>query len=287
MTTNELFKRKVHKEDMGNTKLIKGKFVNNNSENLVIVFQAAGVLSKEDFECIVDGKMSKEELNLKHQKYSWYKFSETDYADYFFIEDQFSSSYGWYMIDSGKSIIQEFNKELEKLIIEKGYKSVTAFGSSKGGVGALLYGLINPKIDRVFSLVPQIHPVNYIDKYLEKYKSLFFPQQDIEIEKYFNNIFFNEDLYKEGNHINTKVYLYTGIGDEQYKPVLEFNQFLSEKIGSKSNIIINTSLKKHNPIVIENVPFVRSALKLIATDSEMKGPRLSNIRDNILLLRDK
>lgn len=119
MTTNELFKRKVHKEDMGNTKLIKGKFVNNNSENLVIVFQAAGVLSKEDFECIVDGKMSKEELNLKHQKYSWYKFSETDYADYFFIEDQFSSSYGWYMIDSGKSIIQEFNKELEKLIIEK------------------------------------------------------------------------------------------------------------------------------------------------------------------------
>lgn len=94
-------------------------------------------------------------------------------------------------------------------------------------------------------------------------------------------------MYKEGNHINTKVYLYTGIGDEQYKPVLEFNQFLSEKIGSKSNIIINTSLKKHNPIVIENVPFVRSALKLIATDSEMKGPRLSNIRDNILLLRDK
>lgn len=287
MTIDKLFKTKVNKEDLENTKLIKGKFINNNSENLVIVFQAVGVLSKEDFECIIDGKMSKEELSLKHQKYSWYKFSETDYADYFFIEDQFSSSYGWYMIDSGKSIIQEFNKELEKLIIERGYKSVTAFGSSKGGAGALLYGLINPKIDRVFSLVPQIHPINYIDKYLKKYKRLFFPHQDIEIEKYFNNIFFNEDLYKDGNHLNTKVYLYTGIGDEQYKPALEFNKFLSEKIGSKSNIIINTSLKKHNPIVIENVPFVKSALKLIATDSEMKGPRLSNIRDNIMLLRDK
>lgn len=278
---------KVVEKDLENYKFIKGKFINNNSENLVIVFQAVGVLTKEDFEYIVDGKLSKEDLVKKHQKYSWYKFSETDYADYFFIEDRLSNSYGWYMIDSGKSVIQEFNKELEKLITEKGYKSVTAFGSSKGGSGALLYGLINPKIDKVFSLVPQIRPIDYIKKYLDKYKGLFFPHENMELEEYFNNIFFNEELYKEGNHINTKVYLYTGVGDEQYKPALEFNKFLSEKIGNKSNIIINTSLKKHNEIVTENVPFVKSALKLIATDSEMKGPRISNIRDNIMLLRDK
>ncbi|MEK5039896.1 hypothetical protein [Sporosarcina sp. FSL K6-3457] len=267
--------------------MIKGKLINNNSRNLVIVFQAVGVLSKEDFEEIINNRVTQDEVSIKHQKYSWYKFGNVDYADYFFIEDRFSSSYGWYMIDSGKSVINEFNKELEKFIVENGYNSVTAFGSSKGGSGALLYGLINPRINRVFSLVPQIHPVDYIDKYLGKYRSLFFPKNNLDIELYFNNIYFNEELYKDGSHLNTKVYLYTGVGDEQYKPALEFNQFLSKKLGNDCNIIINTSLKNHNPIVLDNVPFVRSALKLIANDEIMRGPRLSNIRENILLLRDK
>lgn len=130
--------------------MIKGKLINNNSRNLVIVFQAVGVLSKEDFEEIINNRVTQDEVSIKHQKYSWYKFGNVDYADYFFIEDRFSSSYGWYMIDSGKSVINEFNKELEKFIVENGYNSVTAFGSSKGGSGALLYGLINPRINRVF-----------------------------------------------------------------------------------------------------------------------------------------
>lgn len=46
-------------------------------------------------------------------------------------------------------------------------------------------------------------------------------------------------------------------------------------------------MKKHNEIVMENVPFVRSALKLIALNKTMKGPRLLNIDDDILLLKDK
>ncbi|PTJ59741.1 hypothetical protein BU006_06260, partial [Mammaliicoccus sciuri] len=78
----------------------------------------------------------------------------------------------------------------------------------------------------------------------------------------------------------------TGVGDEQFNETLKFNKYLNDK-NINNNIIINSSLKKHNEIVMDNVPFVRSALKLIALRKEMKGPRLYNIDDNILILRDK
>ncbi|CAG7914649.1 hypothetical protein SSCS72_02450 [Mammaliicoccus sciuri] len=68
------------------------------------------------------------------------------------------------------------------------------------------------------------------------------------------------------------------MGDEQFNETLGFNKYLNEKINN--NIIINSSLKKHNEIVMDNVPFVGSALKLIALRKEMKGPRLYTILIN-------
>ena len=266
--------------------MIHGKLVSNNSKMLIIIFQSAGRITDEMFEGIKDGRISENEIEEAHKKYTWYKFSEKNYADYLFIEDYFSQSYGWYMVDAGKSIIDDFNEELENFIKSKGYTSVTSFGSSKGGTGALLYGLMNPKIDNVYALVPQVHAVTYIEKHYAPFKSLFFPDNDKEVETYFNEIFFNESIYKEENYSNTNIYLYTGIGDEQYKETLQLNQFLSKKV-KNNNIIINSSSKSHTPIVMDNIPFIRSGLKLIANRAPMEGPRLSNIREDILLLRDK
>jgi len=262
------------------------KLVDNNQNELIIIFQSAGRIPKETFERLLNGNVSKEEIKSLHEKYTWFKFSEYDYVDYLFIEDYYSNSYGWYMFDKGESIIDELNQELTDFITKKNYKKVTAYGSSKGGTGALIYGIKNPLINNVFALVPQIHAVDYIDRKLSPYKKLFFPNTDNNIENYFNNILFNDDFYKDTNYLNTTIYIYTGMGDEQFKETLKFNQYL-KKIDVDNNIIINTSMKKHNEIVMENVPFVRSALKLIALNKTMKGPRLLNIDDDILLLKDK
>ncbi|MBO1218482.1 hypothetical protein [Mammaliicoccus sciuri] len=262
------------------------KLVSNNKKDLIIIFQSAGRIPKETFEKILRNDVSKSEVKKLHEKYTWFKFSEYDYVDYLYLEDFYSSSYGWYMFDAGHSIIDELNKELYDFIIKNEYKNVTAYGSSKGGTGALIYGIKNKLINNVFSLVPQIHAVDYIDKKLSDYKKLFFPDGDKKTENYFNSIFFNPDMYNEKNCENTNIFLYTGVGDEQFNETLEFNKYLNNK-NINNNIIINSSLKKHNEIVMDNVPFVRSALKLIALRKEMKGPRLYNIDDNILILRDK
>lgn len=115
------------------------------------------------------------------------------------------------MFDKGKSIFNEINKDITELIKKKNYKNVTTYGSSKGGTAALLFGLINPLINNVFSLVPQIHVIKYIDKKLLKYKKLFFPEENKEVEKYFEEIFFNDDLYLEKNIKDTKLFSIQGL----------------------------------------------------------------------------
>ncbi|WP_201627273.1 hypothetical protein [Psychrobacter immobilis] len=266
--------------------MIKYKLINNNRKELVIVFQSAGRITLELFDKIINNDVELSEVKKAHEKYSWYKLKENTYVDYLYLEDFYSKSYGWYMFDEGNSIIDKLNLHLERFIIDNKYKKVTAFGSSKGGTGALLYGIKNPYINRVFSVVPQIHSVQYIDTYFEKYKKLFFPKDDIDNEEYFNNIFYNEDLYCEENYRNTSVYIYTGVGDEQFQAALDFNNFLGKK-NIDNNIIINSSQKKHTPIVMDNVPFVRSALKIIHNGDVMRGPRLFNVDRRSYILKDK
>ncbi len=262
------------------------KLINHGKKDLIIIFQSAGRIPKDSFDKILKNEISSEEIREFHKSYTWFKFCKYEFVDYLFIEDYYSNSYGWYMFDSGTSIIDNLNKEIYEFISKNNYKTVTAFGSSKGGTGALIYGIRNPLINNVFSLVPQIKSVDYIDKWLSPYKKLFFPQKNEEIENYFNDIFFNPELYQEKNYVNTNIYLYTGVGDEQFTEALLFNMYLNDK-EINNNIIINSSLKKHNEIVMDNVPFVRSALKLIALKEIVKGPRLYNIKENIQILKDK
>ncbi|AYU54380.1 hypothetical protein [Staphylococcus debuckii] len=266
--------------------MLKGLLVNNNSKNLTIIFQSAGRISKDLFERILNGSASYEEVKSAHEKYTWFKFSNYKYSDYYFVEDYFSQSYGWYMFDGGKSIINEFNEELSRFIKDRGYKNVTTYGSSKGGTAALLYGLINPNINNVFSLVPQVYTIKYINLKLSKYKRLFFPKDNPENEEYFDKIFFNEEIYSDKVISDTNIYIYTGINDEQFEDLLPLHQLLDKKV-CNNNIIINSSMKGHNNIVMDNVPFINSALKIITLNQVMKGPRLKRVNSNVLLLKDK
>ncbi|WP_239372217.1 XcbB/CpsF family capsular polysaccharide biosynthesis protein [Mammaliicoccus sciuri] len=62
-------------------------------------------------------------------------------------------------------VMEEFNIYKEHVVL---------YGGSKGGTGALIYGIKSELINNVFSFVLEIHAVDYIDKKLPDYKKLFF-----------------------------------------------------------------------------------------------------------------
>ncbi|WP_057511728.1 hypothetical protein [Staphylococcus sp. NAM3COL9] len=113
--------------------MIQGKLVDNNYSNLTIVFQSAGRISNALFDKILNNEASMEDIKKAHEKYTWFNFSKDTYSDYYFIEDFYSKSYGWYMFNEGNNIIKEVNESLTELIGSKNYVTVTAYGSSKGG----------------------------------------------------------------------------------------------------------------------------------------------------------
>ncbi|SHE14117.1 Uncharacterised protein [Chlamydia abortus] len=190
------------------------------------------------------------------------------------------------MIDSGKSIIDEFNQSLTDYIISHNYKEAIAFGSSKGGTGALLYGLINPMINKTLALVPQVKVVDYIEKHMKKYKILFFPEKSNIFEKDMNEIFFNETIYNNGFTLNKEIYLYTGIEDDQFEEAVQLSLFLNDKV-QNNNFFINTSYKEHNLIVLDNLDFIEKLLRAIIHDQKITDERIISIREGIFLLKDK
>jgi hypothetical protein len=265
--------------------MIKGKWVNNKSDKLVIVFQSAGRIPDEIMDKILLNQISREEVAPYHQKYNWYKVTAYKNVDYLFLEDYFSNSYGWYMVDSGKNIIAELNQGLTQFIEDNNYKVVTTYGSSKGGTGALLYGLLNPKINNVFSLVPQVHSIKYIEKHMKRYKSLFFPTPDPQFEQYLDNIFFEPDLYKSENCYNTTIYLYTGLEDEQFNETVQLSKFLKSKVKG-NNMIINTSSKRHTPLVMDNLDFIFNLLNAITMKQKVSEKKLIKLGSGLSLFKD-
>lgn len=266
--------------------MIKGKLINNNSRKLTIIFQSAGRIPEDILDKILLKQISREEVASYHQRYNWGKITTSKDTDYLFLEDYFSDSYGWYMVDSGKDIIAEFNQHLSEFIDQHQYEEVITFGSSKGGTGALLYGLLNPKITTVFSVVPQINSIKYINKHMNKYKSLFFPEPDAAMEKHLDNIFYNPKLYKDNHHKNTTIYFYTGLGDDQFNEILEFQHYLTGKVKSNT-IIINSSQKKHTPLVVDNVAFIHDLLLALETKQKISNKNLVKLQRGLFLLKDK
>ncbi|WP_257009365.1 hypothetical protein [Bacillus sp. 7884-1] len=189
------------------------------------------------------------------------------------------------MVDSGKNIIAELNQGLTQFIEDNNYKVVTTYGSSKGGTGALLYGLLNPKINNVFSLVPQVHSIKYIEKHMKRYKSLFFPTPDPQFEQYIDNIFFEPDLYKSENCYNTTIHLYTGLEDEQFNETVQLSKFLKSKVKG-NNMIINTSSKRHTPLVMDNLDFIFNLINAITMKQKVSEKKLIKLGSGLSLFKD-
>ncbi|EMG28715.1 hypothetical protein X560_2714 [Listeria fleischmannii 1991] len=238
--------------------MLHGKHFKNGSDTLVIVFQNAAKPLNDAIPAIYNHEIKETQVSAMHNRYTWIKFAErVNYVDYFFIQDYFSSVYGWYFIDAGKLIYEELNEELSQFIQTNRYKKVIAFGSSKGGTGALLYGLINPFITDVFSLVPQIRVADYINTLCPNEKSLFFAD-NAHFEQQVNNLFFSPQMYTQKP--SSRISFYTGLYDIQFTDLLEYRTFLREQ-DIQSKIFVNRGNERHTRLVNQYTPFIFSVLE--------------------------
>ncbi len=243
--------------------MLHGKHFQNGSDTLVIVFQNAGKPLNDAIPAIFKQEVDQKQVALMHERYTWIKFAErVKAADYLFVKDHFSKVYGWYLIDSGKFIHEKFNMELTQFIQKYRYKKVIAFGSSKGGTGALLYGLMNPLITDVFSLVPQIHVADYINILCPAEKSLFFAENAI-FEERVNEVFYSAPLYDKRS--STRICFYTGLEDIQFSALLTYRHFLQEK-GIKSQLFLNRGNERHTRLVNQYTPFIFGVLEDLIRD---------------------
>lgn len=238
--------------------MLHGKHLKNGSRTLVLVFQNAAKPLNEAIPKIFKKEINQEQVAQMHEHYTWIKFAErVTEADYLFIKDHFSSVYGWYFINSGQMFYKQFNDELTQFIQKHEYQKVIAFGSSKGGTGALLYGLINPHITDVLSLVPQIQVADFINALCPNEKSLFFSGDEI-FEKQVNQLFYSSALYRKKN--NCRISFYTGISDIQFTQLIHYRQFLKEQ-GISTNLYLNRGNEKHTRLVNQYTPYIHGALE--------------------------
>ena len=252
--------------------MLHGKHFQNGRKTLVIVFQNAAKPLNEAIPNIYLNKISQAEVSEMHEQYTWIKFAKTcSKVDYLFVKDHFSSVYGWYIMDEGKFIYEEFNKQLTMFIKKNKYKRVISFGSSKGGTGALLYGLINPFITDVFSLVPQINVATFINKLCPNEKSLFF-HNSLEFEQKVNNLFYSSDLYND--YSQTNINFYTGSQDIQFNNLLEYRKFLKDK-NIVSKLYLNRSDEKHTRLVNQYTNFIYSFLEDLIEEEDRRTNRLT------------
>lgn len=263
--------------------MLHGKHLQNGSDVLVLVFQNAAKPLNDAIPGVFLNEISQKQIAEMHERYTWMKFSErVQVADYLFIKDHFSSIYGWYFIDHGKMIYTKLNQELTNFIQQHGYKKVIAFGSSKGGTGALLYGLLNPHITDVFSLVPQIHVSDFINTLCQAEKSLFFAE-DEQFEKQVNQFFYSPSLYQTKSECNLN--FYTGLNDIQFEALVQYRLFLQEH-GVKSQLFINRGEEKHTRLVNQYTSFIFAVLEdLIRREKKRTEKTSVQVESGVHLLK--
>lgn len=263
--------------------VLHGMHLQNGSDILVLVFQNAAKPLNDAIHGVFLNEINQEQIAEMHERYTWMKFSKrVQTVDYLFIKDHFSSVYGWYFVDHGKMIHEKLNQELTEFIQKHGYKKVIAFGSSKGGTGALLYGLLNPYITDVFSLVPQIYVADFINTLCPKEKSLFFAE-DERFENQVNQIFYSPSIYQANLKCNLN--FYTGLNDIQFDALVQYRFFLQEQ-GVKSQLFINRSEERHTRLVNQYTPFIFAVLEDLIKGEERRTEKTSiQVGTDVYLLR--
>ncbi len=265
---------------------MSGKYIDNGSDKLIIVFQSAGRVPQEAITSYLNQEITDDEIGHYHEKYNWFNWTKKiEEADFYYIEDHYSGIYGWYISDFGKNIINDVQEEIKSVVSKKKYQMVITFGSSKGGTGALIHGLLSPYVGKIFSLVPQINITEYIDKHLSMIKPLIYAENQDNINDSTMN-----DINNFINPLNITrrktIFFYTGVSDEQFKETKQF----SEKIANgnvSSTLIINVEKKKHSPMVMDNVEFIENLLKSILYNKRTKDKNLFQLESKTFLYLGK
>lgn len=259
-----------------------GKFVDNGANNLIIVFQSAGRVPTSAIDLYLKKNISYDQIERYHQKYNWFNFSHDRVtADYYFIEDHYSGIYGWYITDFGENIITKVQKEINEICEMKNYHIVLTYGSSKGGTGALLHGLINPYVNKIMSLVPQVDVARYLDMHLPMLKQFMMSEDLGKINKdSLGNILNFIDI----PHIKKKktVFLYTGVLDEQFLEIYNLSKEISSSHIS-STLIVNVQKKKHSAIVMDNLVLINQLIDNILCSQRTKNVNLLKIKSKLFV----
>lgn len=231
----------------------------NPKKNLLIVFQSVMVPCSEFYEA-KGQKNFKQIMEDKICRHSFFYFKENDKieADILYVEDNNSNYYGWYLLDNNEFVNKKYVKFLDEFIKKNGYhsESVYAFGSSKGAFASLLLGIEAENVGNVYSIVPQISLVKYFSG--NNYNHFLYEEM---LGGEYNNIYKADVALYFLKNTKTKIKIFSGIGDSQYKELI---RWIEEQ--NKMTDLLEIELKidnrklTHNDIFRQNIKMIEEIL---------------------------
>lgn len=250
--------------------MLKYEYRDNSSDKLIVIFQGAlgGAYTQypygsEEFHAKVD--------SLRENLY-WFKLQEKVDANYLFVKDTTNDLMGWYAFSNEKCIVDEFNTNLSEKINELGFEreNVYTFGSSKGGTGALLYGVLCDMVGHVISIVPQIEIGNYIENGVKEEDRREYLQKSFErIDRdTLDNIMYS---YIRNKKIDKPVYIFSGKNDGQYNQLLK----IIDMVSGSGKVTIYDSIDyslAHSKIITENAEGIYGFLLSLISENKPTIP---------------
>lgn len=229
---------------------LQGEHIKNHSDTLVVILQGVFTKTNEAYaDKVVRGEISDQAVKTLHGYYHFRKVSERNKErDYFYLQDYYSSLYGWYLFDHGRFIYQELSFALSKFIQEHDYRHVYVVGSSKGGAGAIILALHCPEVEKVFTMVPDLKIST--DAFGASGRALFFNNDPI-FEKQVKTIFENQMILNEleGRDKKPTFFYFTGVRDYGFKAITNFHRKLQEKFEIESHLLVMPTPEPHSPLI--------------------------------------
>jgi|GEM_PF-3408706 len=238
---------------------------NNKKNNLLIIFQSLMVPYEEFYNTRKEANTYEEFLELmndkigRHSFFYFKDFPDIYQTDFLYIEDNNSDYYGWYMLDHNYFVNKNYVSFLDNFITKNNYipENVFAFGSSKGGFASLLLGVECKSVGNVITVIPQINLIKFFNG-MPEYKKYFY-------EEMLNNDYTN--VYAADNILNmiipsqTKITLFTGVGDSQYSNLMEWIERYKNNNLLKFELIVEEEKISHNDIFKKNIKKIEEILK--------------------------
>lgn len=209
---------------------IEYKYIERNSDKLLIVYQGALLKSYTKYQ--FQSEKYHAEINKLRERYYYYKQFENVEYNVLYLKDNMNDLMGWYTFDNEKIVVDEYVSQLESFFKKHNFKpeNIIAFGSSKGGYGALMHAFHSDYLNNVAVTVPQIDLKLYLEtgifpKSLSKYINNSYKDIDPTL---LDNLLVNSAKNMK-NSQNKQILIVTGKGDEQYPQTVELYELLKEK----------------------------------------------------------